>query len=452
MLNKPLVPRFGIGWKFLLFLLVAALIAALAWVGLPLIQEELASPVSSLQEVALASSQLTADPPVFLPILLKDYPALVGPTAQYVLLGWNDLGMHCYNRDFQDLAVLPPYNTLWAQVVKRGDPPQVVTQGVTVEYSFPDNTYSAGIKSNFWQYAQALFGLPQPLPENTGLTGKGLAGAMDAKSSYFEAQGIPLTEYSDSAPYSRYPYQKALLVARDAVTHQPLASLTVVAPVSTEMHCEYCHSDGQREGIATGRVETNILTLHDRENAEDYPAGYTGGLMSHRPVLCAACHSSNALGTPGVGDIPSLSNAMHRTHAEQVTNDLQGCYSCHPGPSTKCLRDVMSSQFDMNCISCHGSMSQVAQNPTPWLKEPVCSDCHGPKNGMTFTQDQALYRNSKGHGGLYCESCHDSTHAIAPSTQINDGIKFIQLQGHSGPLDTCTLCHLTQPTGPGPHE
>ena len=31
---------------------------------------------------------------------------------QYVVLTWNDLGMHCYNRDFSDLGVLPPYNTL----------------------------------------------------------------------------------------------------------------------------------------------------------------------------------------------------------------------------------------------------------------------------------------------------------------------------------------------------
>ena len=30
----------------------------------------------------------------------------------YKILAWNDLGMHCYNRDFSDLAVLPPYNTL----------------------------------------------------------------------------------------------------------------------------------------------------------------------------------------------------------------------------------------------------------------------------------------------------------------------------------------------------
>ena len=43
---------------------------------------------------------------------------------RYAILAWNDLGMHCYNPSFQDLAVLPPFNTLWAQVVRVGDPPQ----------------------------------------------------------------------------------------------------------------------------------------------------------------------------------------------------------------------------------------------------------------------------------------------------------------------------------------
>ncbi len=68
--------------------------------------------------------------------------ALPQPPAedpQVVVIAWNDLGMHCYNRDFQDLAVLPPFNTLWAQVIQVGDPPQVITTGLTVEYSFADN-------------------------------------------------------------------------------------------------------------------------------------------------------------------------------------------------------------------------------------------------------------------------------------------------------------------------
>jgi hypothetical protein len=106
----------------------------------------------------------------------------------------------------------------------------------------------------------------------------------------------------------------------------------------------------------------------------------------------------------------------------------------------------------LNCIDCHGGMAQVAQNPDPWLNEPRCDDCHTPTNTQQFNQDQPLYRQSKGHGGIYCEACHDSAHAIATSREANDAIKFVQLQGHSGTLSECTVCHLTQPAGPGPHS
>ncbi len=368
--------------------------------------------------------------------------------GQYVLLGWNDLGMHCYNKDFSNLAVLPPYNTLWAQVIKRGDPPQIVTTGIRVQYAFPDNTYSVG-KSNFWTYVAQLFGTS--LPDNVGLKGKGLADVMDPQNGYFIAEGIPLTEYSDSDLVNRYPYQKAVLTAKDIATGATLATLTVVAPVSTEMHCEYCHAAGMDPGGSSPTVELNILALHDREEGTN--------LSNSRPVLCARCHSSNALGLPGVTGLPSLSRAMHTRHAEEVPSTLDGCYSCHPGPSTRCLRDVMSnnvvSLLDstryMNCIDCHGPLSTVAQNPNPWLNEPRCDGCHKPTATQQFNQDQALYRFSTGHGGVRCEACHDSTHAIAPSSQPNDSLKFFQLQGRPGYLTDCTVCHLTQPTGPGPH-
>ena len=72
-----------------------------------------------------------------------------GAAGDYRVLSWNDLGMHCYNPDFQDIGVLPPWNTLWAQVIRVGDPPQVVTAGITVTFFFTDNTYSVG-KSDFW--------------------------------------------------------------------------------------------------------------------------------------------------------------------------------------------------------------------------------------------------------------------------------------------------------------
>lgn len=372
--------------------------------------------------------------------------ATASAPGDYVVLAWNDLGMHCYNPDFQDLAVLPPYNTLWAQVIRVGDPPQIVTSGIRVEYSFADNTYSVG-KSNFWDYDQALFGVD--LPPNVGLTGKGLSGEMDQAGDHFVAEGIPLTEYSDSAPTVRAPYQVATVIVYDSTSGQELARNQPVAPVSTEMHCDTCHYDGGVEDIATGRVETNILTLHDQENSDEYPPGHQGLLMNRRPILCAECHASNALGAPGVAGLPSLSRAIHKKHRGEVPDSLEGCYNCHPGPQTQCLRDVMSTQHGMECTDCHGGMQQVGDNPTPWLNEPRCDNaaCHG--NG--YAQDQALYRMSKEHGGVYCEGCHDSPHAIAPSSQTNDAIKFVALQGHNGPMDTCTVCHATQPAGTGPH-
>jgi hypothetical protein len=104
----------------------------------------------------------------------------------------------------------------------------------------------------------------------------------------------------------------------------------------------------------------------------------------------------------------------------------------------------------MTCVDCHGTLSQVAQNTDPWLKEPSCasSQCHS----SAYSQDQVLYRQSKGHGGIFCEGCHDSTHAVAPSAEARDAIKFINLQGHNGPLDVCTTCHVTRPASGGPHR
>lgn len=375
------------------------------------------------------------------------------PSAgQWLVLAWNDLGMHCYNRDFQDLAVLPPYNTLWSQVIRVGDPPQIVTDSVRVAYSFPNNTYSVG-KSNFWDYDLPLFGVD--LAPNAGLTGRGLAGEMDKAAGHFIVEGIPLTEFQDSAPNVAYPYQLATVIARDLATGAELARTITVAPVSTEMHCDYCHNDGGVEDITTGRVETNILTLHDKENWEEYPPGF-GRLMDNRPVLCAACHASNALGAAGKPGIPNLSKAMHAKHAEvEDGGDRPGgaalaenfCYNCHPGPATQCLRDTMA-QAGMTCTDCHGSMQQVAQNPNPWLNEPRCDGCHQEPQ---YAQDQVLYRMSTGHGGVRCSGCHDSPHAIAPSREANDAIKFIGWQGHAGVLDTCAVCHATPPSGAGPH-
>ena len=89
---------------------------------------------------------------------------------------------------------------------------------------------------------------------------------MDLDGDHFKVDGIPLTEFQDTAPTTPYPYQLATVIVRDAQTKVELARTITVAPVSTEMHCDNCHKDNgvASPAIATGRVETNILTLHDQ--------------------------------------------------------------------------------------------------------------------------------------------------------------------------------------------
>ena len=106
---------------------------------------------------------------------------------------------------------------------------------------------------------------------------------MNLQGDHFVAEGIPLTEFNDSDLINRYPYQLAQIVVTDSISAAVLAQATVVAPVSTEMHCDNCHFDGGVQGIATGQVETNILTLHDSQHRNEYPAGHTGALMNRRP-------------------------------------------------------------------------------------------------------------------------------------------------------------------------
>ncbi len=351
-------------------------------------------------------------------------------TNDYVVIAWNDLGMHCYDDDFSTFSILPPYNNLWAQVIHKGATPEIVTSGVTVTYAFENNTTSVG-KTNFWSYEDKLFGVQ--LAPDTGLKGKRLADQMDATNDHFIAEGIPLTQYNDDGSVNYY--QTAIVTAKDAAGNI-LAQTRTIAPVSNEMHCSNCHEDNGVEGISTGFYRTNILILHDQKEGTH--------LMDNRPVLCASCHTSNALGTTGSED--DLSHVIHMKHRDKVPNGINGCYNCHPGPDTQCLRGTMFQQ-GMDCTNCHGTMADVGNGSRePWLDEPNCGNCH-----EYGTPQNRLFRLTTGHGGMYCESCHGSTHAILPSGYAPDNQQNILLQGNAGALGDCSVCHTDGRTGENPH-
>ncbi|MBS1708502.1 MAG: hypothetical protein JSS65_07235 [Armatimonadetes bacterium] len=351
----------------------------------------------------------------------------------YTVFAYNDLGMHCLNKDFSELCVLPPANTLRAQVIRRGSSPEIIFENLQVKYSVPGNTQSA-TKTNFWKYAKPLFGVQ--LPTNVGLFGFGLSGQMQPTSDRdYAAFGIPLTQITDAGVDDSYQLAK-VDVFQSGVK---VASTQNVVPVSWEMSCNQCHK-------ATSRttMEGSILVAHDKRHGTN--------LYAKRPVLCASCHADPALGAPGVSGVKSLSAAMHGAHALRMPDQTSEntCYACHPGPKTQCLRDVHKAN-GMTCSTCHGGMTQVA-NPArrPWQDEPKCGDCHRVP-GHEYEQPGKLFRDSVGHNGVKCIVCHNSPHAIAPSSNPRDNVQAVTKQGHAGTIDTCTVCHTQRPSDPFNH-
>ncbi len=377
---------------------------------------------------------IVSDTFVILLLLLFTYTA---SAQQFIVLGWNDLGMHCANKDFSKIAVLPPYNNVQAQIVKKqtGQLPQIVNSGFTIEYNIPGNTYSVG-KTNFWTYAQQLFGLPQPLPDNIGLTGHGLTGTLDTLSNGFIVTGVPVTPFKDNNLVQEQPFQLIHLAVKQTGNPVVLAFTDVVIPVSNEIGC-----------VQTG------CHISEQSIKNEHPD--VQGFHLYTPELCARCHASNALGTTGDSVAREFSYRIHEKHHDmQPINGIETCYKCHPGPNTQCFRDIMRMQGSMVCQNCHGTMENIANSIVngrrPWLDEPRCGSitCHG---ALYSEQPGKLYRESKGHGGLYCSACHSSPHAIVPSREANDNLQNIRLQGYAGALKNCLACHSSPPSGPGPH-
>ncbi len=357
------------------------------------------------------------------------HAAAVAVADTYVLIGYNDLGMHCMNSDFSEIMVLPPFNTMRAQLIRRGSSPDVETSAgdFQIRYFLPNNTHSAD-KTNFWEYWQPALGPQQP--PNVGLTGAGLSGMLDPYTGDWAVIGVPIVPIDDSGRENPYPLVTLEATRRDSGAL--VARTQAVMPVSTEITCNLCHDD---PSVSTA---TDLLQDHDRLHGTD--------LINQRPVLCASCHASNALGLPGTPGLPSLSTAIHGAHAPRMddVNLPEKCYACHPGIRTQCQRDVHFSN-GITCTTCHGDMYAVGDPARiPWVDEPRCTDCHN-RPGFTFEQPGVLYRDSVGHGNIRCAACHGSPHAIGPNVTEADNVQPNRLQGHAGKLDTCTVCHTTVP-------
>ncbi len=479
------------------------------------------------------------------PILISSRlvcPPLHGATA--TIVGWNNLGMHCMDSDYSVFSVLPPYNTIEAQLVVNG---QLVTNGGAYRVTYqaladPSGSFTSTAigKGNFYTYAATLYGAA--LAPDEGLAGWAMPGVSNIPQSmlfevtnvpapgvatpvnWFRAEGIPLPPYDDA--HEKNPYPLMRMIAWNT-SNQPIATNDVVLPISDEMDCRACHASGAQsaaqpaagwvwDGLPERDYRLNILRLHDERQFAGQKDLYASALTARgfnasglyrsvtvdaKPVLCAACHLSEALPNTGYSNIPPLTASVHAFHAHVLDPTLKvslddaanraACYRCHPGSTTRCLRGAMGGavaadgSMEMQCQSCHGNMSAVGSaSRVGWFMEPACQSCHtgtatsnsgkirytsvfADTNGTvrvaadgTFATQKnipapglSMYRFSAGHGGLQCEACHGSTHAEFPSTHQNDNLRDIALQGHAGVMAECAACHTNSPStvNGGPH-
>jgi len=367
-------------------------------------------------------------------------PSSPPPGNNYQVFAFNDLGMHCYDKDFSVFCLLPPFNTIHSQVIYKGPKPGLLDAGSlsltysgTADPSGSINTTSIG-KTNFWQYILALFKLYQPpdvgvlgykMPSASNgpqpFTFDALPWAPDPNLKWFSATGIPLTNIDDQGNINSYPMMR-IQAFEQGQAAQAVSSLDIVLPVSSEMRCAACHetdswiaadnaagidwvasdaSPPPRLACLTPedfsnnpnfdvRYRENILILHDALSGTNLVAQYNDGQGS--PILCAQCHYSKPLDLNGTGPRGDqaghlyLSRAMHKHHGTAW-------------PTGTGMGGGMGG----------GMASSGYTVPIPGTGVEKCYFCH-PGN------DTQCLRSVMAVNGMQCQSCHGDLLAVAGFT------------------------------------
>ena len=409
------------------------------------------------------NGRVESDEPVALTEKMVEVPVFDPKTDRFVLLAWSERGMYMADDPGSPLALFPDGASLRAQLILRGETPELVTAGVTLTYRVEDEGGAGG---------------PQPL-----------SGSLDPDGDSFVATRMELSPYPRRGGFDPYPV--VVVEARDD-NDQVIASTKVTVPVSTELGCRTCHGGDWRVAGRAGladRTANNILAVHDRLSDTDLQARAAKG-----PVRCRDCHAG--AGKEGDPAQLNLSAAMHGFHANYLRGrGAEGCALCHPSSAdgaTRCLRDIHAA-IGLDCASCHGTVEDQALGllkkeqqagkarasllmthlwpqavasvdlvapRAPWVNQPDCLNCHvdfqAPESDTTFNlwtadADGLFQRRTDETGRLFCAACHGSPHGLYPADNPYgshvDALQPLQYQLNRLPLGSnrnCALCHTVE--------
>jgi len=397
-------------------------------------------------------------PPAQLPAKEVALPDFDAENNAYLLSVWSPVGMKHVAEVDGVLSLLPPKAELRAQLLERGELPEIISEDVLVSYRIE------------------------------GADAGTLSGEMESRNDYFIADNII---YNPAGSGGFDPYPVLVVTARD-MEGTILATTKVVLPVSTEIGCSTCHGSspelGQKAGL--GRATAfNILAMHDQLSGTDLTLQAQKGEM----VRCRDCHADSRFQAKGNGRALNLSAAIHGFHANYLRGRGEAaCNFCHPSSltgSTRMFRDIHAA-FGLECTSCHGVLEDQAlgllkkelqagkeraralmqrlpaqavssveaiEPRSPWIQQPDCLHCHiefePPETDtlvQAFTENgEGLYRNRTDESGrIFCATCHSSPHAVYPADnpygEMLDVLQPMQYQDNRLPLganENCQLCH-----------
>lgn len=405
-------------------------------------------------------------PPDGLPPKVSEEPAPGTPEAgdgENVVLAFNDLGMHCADLGSYPFSILPPFNTVNAQVVRKGsrgsNRPQILNDAsISLQYSAASSAndpvgagsinstsqnYPVGVladdavirKTDFWDefdesgntIAALLFPGLDPAPDEGLQTaannevdnahGRYMPGigdpyynndpqafsGFDESMNWFTAQGIPMTSIDDAGRFNSYPLMRVQAV--ETGSGAVLATSDTVVPVSTEVDCRDCHALGE-----VG-ADPSVRTF-----GPAFVAAATGDRVD---VEAAAKHNILALhdfqhGTNFVIDNqPVLCASCHRSNAlaevggpggiEGISNMSAVMHGFHGrlqvNGSGELIRDGAGEPVLIDPPGMAGSELPLIQTGEGIPMEQNCFNCHPGK----ITQ---CFRGAMYTAGQKCDDCH----------------------------------------------
>ncbi|NJD08073.1 MAG: cytochrome C, partial [Methylococcaceae bacterium] len=191
-------------------------------------------------------------------------------------------------------------------------------------------------------------------------------------------------------------------------------------------------------------MEENCLKCHSGEREQCYrDRMYTAG------VTCYQCH----------GDMLAVAELYEKSHKNPDGNayrmqwlDQPDCGSCHIGSGNR-GKDGQNEFFSAGVKTLAFAPDDPSATPNPVdLANPderrfavmPLTELPQQTAGYSDVLRTPLYRMGKDrHGQVACAACHGAAHSVWPNRNpsANDNVTALELQGHTGTLLECNVCH-----------